>query len=373
MEISIEEKARRYDEAYKKVAVRFGSNVADEIFPELKESEDEKIKREIIEYIKIGTYHKDWIAWLEKQGEHAKFCDSIQVGDKVTRNKDGVLVNLSQLKRVVKKDEKQGEQKHAIEMKSAEESLGIDSETYNKIVDECIYGEQTPVDKVEPKFKAGDWLIYENGSIYYVNAVYEHTYELVIDNGDKPRIPHELIDKKARLWTIKDAKDGDVLYSPCCKLLWIYKDEKTCHVGSNLNYNSGSIVVNKPICIPTDVHPATKEQRDRLEEAISDAGYTFDFDKKELKKIEQTPAWSEEDETILKILNELVDTTPSKDFFGSTKEKCIFWLKSLRPQNRWKPSEEQLKALKEAVDEHFDIDGGALWHLYEDLKKLREE
>ena len=27
-------------------------------------------------------------------------------------------------------------------MKSPEESLGIDSETYNKIVDECIYGEQ---------------------------------------------------------------------------------------------------------------------------------------------------------------------------------------------------------------------------------------
>ena len=30
-ELSIEEKARNYDEVYKKVAVRFGSNVADEI------------------------------------------------------------------------------------------------------------------------------------------------------------------------------------------------------------------------------------------------------------------------------------------------------------------------------------------------------
>ena len=39
------------------------------IFPELKESEDERIRKEIIEYIKIGTYHKDWVAWLEKQGE----------------------------------------------------------------------------------------------------------------------------------------------------------------------------------------------------------------------------------------------------------------------------------------------------------------
>ena len=39
-------------------------------------------------------------------------------------------------------EEKQAEQKPTIEMKSAEESLGIDSETYNKIVDECIYSEQ---------------------------------------------------------------------------------------------------------------------------------------------------------------------------------------------------------------------------------------
>lgn len=40
--------------------------------------------------------------------------------------------------------EKQNEQK--IEMKTAEESLGIDSDTYNKIVDECIFGEQKPTD-----------------------------------------------------------------------------------------------------------------------------------------------------------------------------------------------------------------------------------
>lgn len=42
--------------------------------PEL-ESEDEKIKKEIIDYIKTGTYHKKWIAWLEKQGE--QFDDNI--------------------------------------------------------------------------------------------------------------------------------------------------------------------------------------------------------------------------------------------------------------------------------------------------------
>jgi hypothetical protein len=43
-------------------------------------------------------------------------------------------------------------------MKTAEESLGIDSDTYNKIVDECLFVEQKPADKVEPKFHEGEWI-----------------------------------------------------------------------------------------------------------------------------------------------------------------------------------------------------------------------
>ena len=90
----------------------FTPNDIYEMFPELKEGEDERI--ELLNY--LYDVHDDdeerarWIAWLEKQGEHANFRNKIQIGDKVTRNKDGVLVNLSQLKRVAKK---QGEQKPA--------------------------------------------------------------------------------------------------------------------------------------------------------------------------------------------------------------------------------------------------------------------
>ena len=78
-ELSIEQKAQRYDEAYKKVAMRFGTNVADEIFPELKESEDEKIRKALVGYFMnggddatychVGIQRKDIIAWLEKQGK----------------------------------------------------------------------------------------------------------------------------------------------------------------------------------------------------------------------------------------------------------------------------------------------------------------
>ena len=164
-ELSIEEKAKCYDEAIKRAKNYYSTtdSAADIkliglIFPELKEGEDEKTRKEILDYIIKGSeslydvqqYGKErfdkWISWLEKQGEHTNFLSKILVGDKVTRNEDGVLVNLSQLKRVAKKDEKQGEQKPAFEMITPEESLGVDSDTYNKIVDECIYGEQEPAE-----------------------------------------------------------------------------------------------------------------------------------------------------------------------------------------------------------------------------------
>lgn len=82
-ELSIEEKAKAYDEAYKRVAVRFGSNVADEIF--LKESEDERIRKELLNAFKEAAdslymvlsplKRKAFIAWLEKQGEQKSWSE----------------------------------------------------------------------------------------------------------------------------------------------------------------------------------------------------------------------------------------------------------------------------------------------------------
>ena len=51
--------------------------------------------------------------------------------------------------------------------------------------------------------------------------------------------------------------------------------------------------------------------------------------------------------------------------------ECIDWLKSLRPQNRWKPSDEQMKYLR-FYSEQNNYDGTILTSLYNDLKKLKE-
>lgn len=112
----------KYEEALEKAKAALDktesavtAGVLREIFPELAIDKDERIRKDIIYYLTINrnqmTPNQDWdcenkwIPWLEKQGE-----------------------------------------KKLVEMKSAEESLGIGSEEYNKIVDECIYGKQKPVE-----------------------------------------------------------------------------------------------------------------------------------------------------------------------------------------------------------------------------------
>lgn len=88
------------------------------LIPELKKSNDETIMGALAElvhdttgdslWVDYGVHKEDAIDWLYRQGEYIHFKDNIQIGDQVTRNEDGVLINLSQLKRVAKNESKKG-------------------------------------------------------------------------------------------------------------------------------------------------------------------------------------------------------------------------------------------------------------------------
>lgn len=61
-----------YEDANKRVATRFGSDVARELFPEFYELEDEKIRKNICKLLWDNAPYEEaqeYIAWLEKQGE----------------------------------------------------------------------------------------------------------------------------------------------------------------------------------------------------------------------------------------------------------------------------------------------------------------
>ena len=91
-------------------------------------------------------------------------------------------------------------------------------------------------------------------------------------------------------------------------------------------------------------------------------------------KDEQNTAWSEEDETkvddIRRAINELLTQNESWGFL----EDALDWLKALKARHTWKPSDEQMEALKHIADgwatsdsERMNINA-----LYNDLKKLTE-
>ena len=239
--------------------------VLETLFPELAESEDERIKKELIEYLvkqtkiqnlyeacedsdeNVATSKKKnkefqtWIAWLEKQGEQkANYTTIVETGN------------------------------------------GSINALVTRELSNNGYVEQKPADKVEPKFKNGQWIVWQD-KCYKVN--YNGCgYELFDQNGLSTSWGYKVIEDNAHLWTIQDAKEGDVLYSPICKLLWLHKDKDVCYAGHNLNYAEG-VVIYQPICIPSDTCPATDDQRHLLFNKLKEAGYEWNPDEKVLKII----------------------------------------------------------------------------------------
>ena len=78
--------------------------------------------------------------------------------------------------------------------------------------------------------------------------------------------------------------------------------------------------------------------------------------------------WSEEDENRMKKVMHILSLDGR---ISNTELQSIYdWLKSLMPQNTWKPSDEQMDMLRIAVSTSNSI---VLDSLYNDLKKLKGE
>jgi len=296
--------------------------VLESLFPELRESEGERIRKRLL-YIanvwKEGGYAcgnsdeiDDIIAWLEKQGhtdciiERAKNEKQRVIITETDGNAniDWDARSLKDARKLLERGlqyintelEKQGNDKPIKVMKSPEESLGISSKEYNDIVNECLYGEKKPADRVEPKFQNGQWIVWQD-KCYKVN--YNGCgYELTDRNGFSTSLEYGTIDENAHLWDItKDAKDGDALVNDEGKP-FIFKglldaEHPNCPVaygGVCINcYDVEEFCISERYrwwCDLIGVKPATKEQRDALIKAMADAGYEWDAERKELKKVE---------------------------------------------------------------------------------------
>ena len=273
------------------------------VFPELKEkeSEDERIRNGLIngfkECLKDCQYPKDavkyWhnvevhriLAWLDKQGEKKEKKPIFKADDWYVSKVDGKIHNAKFI-------EKQGGEK--------------------------------PTDKVELKFKPGDWIIF-NGLILHIDEVVNGYYRTT-SKGDGIHNSYDWnIDNAARLWTIQEAKDGDVLVDEDNNI-GLYREEK-----DDLYWHS-YIYIGCDNCLRgfggyhnyENTKPATKEQRELLFQKMKEAGYKWDSEKKELKKMEVVSKESEDErirKAIIRILKGETRYTSKED-----ADKYVTWL-----------------------------------------------
>lgn len=212
------------------------------IFPELAESKDERVRNKLIEFFKGYFPDKEWwgnitqrdiLTWLKK---HGKQISTVETKLKIEKGKWYICI----------------------------------SQFCN-----CIEG------KVY-KATSDSRIIDDFGTEY---DMYSYAY------------------KYFRPWTIQDAKDGDVLHSigfhnDCIFIFnglnnWKF-DEPNGDRAVATGYCCLSISADKmefgiqgPDCIEVDtVKPATKIQRNLLFQKMEEAGYEWNAEKKELKKID---------------------------------------------------------------------------------------
>ena len=416
--MTTEEKAKAYDEVLIKGSRLWECGVItrenyEYIFPELKESEDERIRKWIkkeleskyvVDNIVNNVMADKALAWLENQGE--KKTTWHNEDEEPKRGSLILLVMQSGTPIVAKIIEPNHTFNHG------ERWAYID----DLIENQC---EHKPADEVKPKFKVGDWV---------VNTITNNVEQIIKVTSNEYICSGNLIvsfdnQHLLRKWTIQDAKDGDVLLSPAtpegdkeCPFIFkeIGKDGIIRFHAALLQSERFRIadgITNVMGYANAGYHiPATKEQRELLFQKMEEAGYEWDEEKKESKKIGQKSAWSREDEqnlnavqSLCRWLKDVIHVKYDKPVWGEEDIKAFnricailvdasevknWWkeyrliereemirltdfLKSLHQQPHWKPSEEQIDALKEAM---YQLDctkySDGIDLLYNDLKKL---
>lgn len=285
--------------------------------PELKESEDERIKKEIIDYIKTGTYHKKWIAWLEKQGNKPQGKSALEAirEEKVDNAnkiepKDYSCIDPHFGKPIDKVEPKfkagdivqyitDSTDRRKIEeidtlcnMYHTDSSpIMFENEDEWKAVLNSENVEQNLSYKVESKFKVGDWIT--NGD-YTWKIISVDNFDYTLQNQWDECVEDTIVyvNDVFHLWTIKDAKNGDVLAN---KNGTIFINAGSSNGGGTLDCYCYLSVQNE-FCIEehktgswlykNDIKPATKEQCDLLFTKMKEAGCEWDANKKELIKVE---------------------------------------------------------------------------------------
>ena len=314
------EKEKAYNEAIERVKNYYGKRIIEEIFTELKESEDDKIRKEIISILRNAYWtsnknrFNELVAWLEKQSEQ-KPCMVQWKGD-----------NLKEVISFTGKDKNFGKwfksfeeyEKYVHEHNNIFKLFNENGNHYEIPVGAWIVKtpdgyniasnavlKQKHADTIEPRFNVGDWVVNKFGDSWHIDSFDKKNYQVSDGKGNYNYFPISKQDEM-HIWTIQDAKDGDML-----SFYTEYRGNKMLQAGiikkyvgkrggcSNtfkmyvgVNWDNNLQIGKYMGCSLniecSDIHPATKEQRDFLFKKLKESGYKWNTETKTLEKLEKS-------------------------------------------------------------------------------------
>lgn len=306
---------------------------AQNVFPELRENEDEKIREDILLYIgakddiSLDT-HNRWLSWLEKQSDTNEIINRDEFTKGVLR---GAAVNLISY----------------IDYNKAEGNMRFSNIECKDIEDALVSGDW---DKIYAYMKKK---LGRQGKQKFIWSEEDKTMSRFIGNAITSDDASTYLESKgvqvidAHVWLdeLKDRVQS--------KQEWSEEDK-----------DYYDVIISK------------------LEVTQDDAALTdnqMEFLKSLKDRVQLKQEWDEEDEVMIKVFDsiigyivEVVDKNVLERF-GTNRKELFSWLKSLRPQNTWKPSEEQIKALDEVYKTHGANSAcrRILITLLNDLEKLK--
>ena len=144
---------------------------------------------------------------------------------------------------------------------------------------------------VESKFKVGDWIISsELGTACIIGVNDSNEYQLEYIDGKQIFSSIDYVNYAYDKWTIKDAKNGDVLATSSGPFIYNGKYDGSSCPGCYCGINTLGRF-ERCICetnwTSKKVYPATKEQRDALMKAMNYVGYKWNAETKTFKRLDK--------------------------------------------------------------------------------------
>ena len=367
-ELSVEEKAKAYDKALERAKKEWSNNLDNAyknyresleiIFPELKESEDEKVRKSLFEYFKnrkddgdadetwYGISYDEILAWLEKQSdiiennmllpfkEYDNLMDSIN-----KKKKEGYEAGYKQGLIDSKNDQ------HVQPKFKVGDTIRVKNSLAEYVITDiyggCYHGKGWSLDIISAD-RSGDYeLVEQNHAWSEEDEDYRQDVNAAVDNYFDEGLAKELCG-----W-LKSLKDR---VQPQPKQEWSEEDEKG---------------LGNALWAIQQARTIAKDEND-----MGNLWYAERFLKSLKDRVlpQPTQEWSEEDKEMFNTALDMIEWYSGKN---ESKSRAVSdWFKSLKERYTWKPSDEQMKFLWKYAEQN-NYDGRILTLLYNDLKKLK--